>query len=342
MAKCKDHNELAHEFAYSEPNWSNSNRSGNMSYSGNTCWSYETKIAKKYPEHKILIISEYTYSNTTRKQIQELRSAFSHWTIFRSDELDLDDMIKDKLTQLKKYTRYKNHVKRFDNFTPFYKHDREKMLDLWRDINTLMDMGIVKKTALTDLDKKKLTICSNFEIARIEKLRRVRKSCFSCRDNVINYYLDQLKDTNYKTIHELVTAMGKIEYDVCIVRGEIQTVIAKYLGIFDKLGYCTHNRYESVFGELVWIADNQIVTSKGIYLAAGMYADTIYRFAKLYLAGKYDVLLHKHIHVYEITQANEFGVKIGCHTIQRAFIEHFIKEYEIYKENQNENISHSS
>lgn len=337
MAKCKDHNELAHEFAYSRPHESNENRSGNMSYDGNTCWSYETKIAKKYPEHRILIISEYTYSNTTRKQIGELRSAFSHWTIFRSDELDLDDMIKDKLTQLKKYTRNKKHVKRFDNFTPFYKHDREKMLDLWRDINTLIDKGIIKETVLTDLDKKKLTICSNFEIARIEKLRRVRKSRFSCRDSVINYYLEQLKDTNYKTIGELIAAIGEVVYDVCIVRGEIYTVIAKYLGIFDKLGYCSYNRYESVFGEMVWFTNNhQIVTSKGIYLDAKMYADTIYRFAKLYLAGKYDFLLHKHIHVYEITQANEFGVKIGCHTIQRAFIEHFIKEYEIYKENQND------
>lgn len=335
MAKCKDHNELAHEFAYSEPDWSNENRSGNMSYSGNSCWSYSTKIAKKYPEYKILIISECTYSNTTRKQIQELRSAFSHWTIFRSDELDLDDMIKDKLTQLKKFTRNKNHVKRFENFIPFYKHDRERMLSLAADITTLIDKGIIKRSVLTDLDRKKLTICSNFESKRIIKLQNASKSRFSCRDSVIDYYLDQLKDTNYTTIQELVTAMGEIKHDVCIVRGEIQTVIAKYLGIFDKLGYCTYNRYESVFGELVWIADNQIVTSKGIYLSAGMYADTIYRLAKLYLVGKYDFLLHKHIHVYEITQANEFGVKIGCHTIQRAFIEHFIKEYEKYKEVQN-------
>lgn len=335
MAKCKDHNELAHEFAYSEPNERNENRSGNMSYSGNTCWSYATEIAKKYPEHRILIISEYTYSNTTRKQIQELLLAFSHWTIFKSDKLDLDDMVKDKLTQLKKYTRNKKHVKRVNDFTPFYKHDRVKMISLWRDILTLIDKGILKKTTLTDLDKKKLTTCVNYEADRITKLQRVRKARFICRDNVINYYLEQLKDTNYKTIHELMTDIGKIEHNVCIVRGEIQTVIAKYLGIFDKLGYCSHNRYESVFGELVWIANDQIITSKGIYLEAEKYADTIYRFAKLYLVGKYDLLLHKHIHVYEITQANEFGVKVGCHTIQRAFIEHFIKEYEIYKENQN-------
>lgn len=335
MAKCKNHIELAHEFAYSRPDECNQTRSGNMSYDGDICWSYETEIAEKYPEHQILIISEYTYSNTTRKQISELRSAFSHWTIFRSNELDLDDMVKDKLTQLKKFTRNKNYVKRVDRFTPFYKHDREKMLSLWEDVYKLMDLGIIKRTAITRFDKKKIVICSNYELARIEKLRRGRKSRNSCRDRVINYYLDQLKDTNYKTIQELVTAMGKIEYDVCIVRGEIQTVIAKYLGIFDKLGYKSYNRYESVFGELVWIANNQIVTSKGIYLAAGLYADTIYRLAKLYLVGKYDVLLHKHIHVYEITQANEFGVKIGCHTIQRAFIEHFIKEYEVYKESQN-------
>lgn len=88
---------------------------------------------------------------------------------------------------------------------------------------------------------------------------------------------------------------------------------------------------------MVWIYEGMICTNKGICLPVDKYLDPIYRLLKLYLVGKHDQLVGKHIHSYEILFSDDDDkIQIGCHTFQRPFIEQFEIEYNLYKkENQN-------
>lgn len=333
MAKCKDHNELAHEFAYSEPNWSNENRSGNMSYSGDTCWSYETKIAKKYPKDKIIIITEYTYSNTTRRQIQELLSAFSHWTIIRSNILDLSDTLIDKYTELHKYTRKAEHCYRLKGtMIPNTASHRQRLLDLFGTVDMFIFKGYIDPKHITEDDKAVHEAVLKYEEKLASNRYNRHINHWRCRQDIIDECIDLFKHNGCSSIGEIIAkSKDIIKQKDKIGKGEYQEVIATLLGIKNRLIRKSDDRRENVYGEMVWIYEGMICTNKGICLPVDKYLDTIYRLLKLYLVGKHDLLVGKHIHSYEILFSDDDKIQIGCHTFQRPFIEQFEIEYNLYK-----------
>lgn len=69
--------EVAHLFAArrKEGDWGR-NSSDSVSFQGDSYYSYSTRIAERYVDKDIVLVSSGTYSNTTARHLSDLRSAF--------------------------------------------------------------------------------------------------------------------------------------------------------------------------------------------------------------------------------------------------------------------------
>ena len=83
-----DYSGLCHWWAYNYG--SKSTASNKMHASGNSIYSYETIVATMYDTPKsntrTVLISDYSYSNTTRTHVSEIRKAVSHMNIIYASE----------------------------------------------------------------------------------------------------------------------------------------------------------------------------------------------------------------------------------------------------------------
>ena len=97
---------LCHAYVYAFEDEYGRNKGDTCHFDGNSFYSYETEVCRKYPEKSIAIMNNKWYSTTTSKQTYLLVRAFpSNWTVLYYPEVDIKKIpahIKETIKNLTK------------------------------------------------------------------------------------------------------------------------------------------------------------------------------------------------------------------------------------------------
>ena len=341
---------LCHAYVYADENEYGRNNGNSCHFDGNSFYSYETEVCRKYPEKSIAIMESEWYSTTTSRQIWHLVRAFpDNWTVLYYPEVDIKKIpahIKETIKNLTK----KRLNKQNKNGIFKRKLDRDICFNIQQIINA--DIVKVPETIKALVDKN-----VEFELARKRKLEEQREERYERE-------LKAIKEDNQKAIdcfiqekQSDIESCKKQLYDGEITLSQAVPIVkeifnnfwhnnpelnTRYVKTIDVRKYAygqifgTIDNCKELFGydrniDVVWLQDgNRIMTDR--YVSFELTIETLKqfkKFAKIYLTQPTNnILIGRHVHYYQIHNYNPEYIVIGCHLFTYKNIELLYKELE--------------
>lgn len=347
------HNEaVAHAFVYAGPTESGTNPNQTMWFNGDTLYSYQTPIAKKYAKSRVVVIHTTRISTTTSCQTWLVRKAFDEsWTVIRCDCLNL-----------KKIPAYiKNQLKEMMKVFPKNKDDKD-ILNSVDSRRLCSDYGAVCAGIGYSLPEKyDQFVKKNIEYenqriqqvnaARLEKERKrqeeLKRNCEVYIQEIqelpsFNELQEYKHKTNqlfledfYKDIKYLLVSFaeskGKSMYS------EEMRFVHKHL-IHSFLDITTHTSDDILYYDLVFLSQESPKTfnvKTDRYIDFPIAETMVNYFIKLcntYIENPTNTdLLGKHVGPYTIRGCNDDHIRVGCHIFHKNQIILFLKELEYAK-----------
>ena len=324
--------ELAHYFAYAEEHEEGMTSCDRMSFKGNKVYSYSTQIAERAinkDNQKVLLVTENRHSNTTIKQISILtqswaynhiympskRSFYSSWT---QTEFNPIEAIKIYLDRLKEYDLLKKDDRQsfkasFNNINNFDIDDN--LLNQVNEYKNIYDDLLVSEDKYKSLARKESAKkASEAKKEYKEKYKPIIESLtYTQKIRLIydnSFYMDSIN------ILEKLTSTEQNK-----IKEYIKKDIPEYIeNNYNRLSY-------------IWIENNTIKTSLRITIDNTIEFKKCIRLMHAYLKCNNQECLNKFTGLkingmYEIQQANNEFVKVGCHTIPKQNIIELLKEFE--------------
>lgn len=341
---------LCHAYVYAGEDEYGRNKGNTCRFDGNSFYSYETEICRKYPEKSIAVINSTWYSTTTSQQTWRLRRAFpDNWTLLFYPEVDIKKIpahIKETIKNLTKKCLDKQ------NAEGIFKRKLDR--DICFNIQQIINADIVKvPQTIKDLVDKNV----EFELARKKKLRELQEKRYCQILEATKKDTQRMVDVFIKERQTFLEHCKKHLYDGDITLSKAMPIlkglfnnfcsdhfelITKYVNSNDVKKYVyeqifgTINNCKEIFGyerdiDVVWLQDNnRIMTNR--YVSFELTNETLKQFRKLakyYLENPTDSsLVGKHVRHYCIGDYNPEYIVIGCHLFTYKNIELLYKELE--------------
>lgn len=347
------HNEaVAHAFVYAGPTESGTNPNQTMWFNGDTLYSYQTPIAKKYAKSRVVVIHTTRISTTTSHQTWLVRKAFDEsWTVIRCDCLDL-----------KKIPAYiKNQLKEMMKVFPKKKDDKDVLNSVDSRI-LCSDYGAVCAAIGYSLPEKydqfvkKNIVYENHRIqqvnaARLEKERKrqeeLKKICEEYIQEIqkeplfkklqeYRHKTDQLfLEDFYKSANDLLVTFAKSK-DKSTYSEEIRYVHRYLMHLFLDIDVNTNK--DIYYYDLVFLSQTapktfNVKTDRYIdFPIAETMVNYFIKLCNMYIENPTNTeLLGKHVGPYTIRGCNDDHIKVGCHIFHKNQIILFLKELEYAK-----------
>lgn len=360
MKRYSQNEAVAHAFVYAGPTESGTNPNQTMWFNGDTLYSYQTPIAKKYPEKRMVVIHTTRISTTTSHQTWLVNRAFDDsWTVIRCDCLDL-----------KKIPTYiKNQLKEMMKVFPKRKDDKDILNNVdSRDLcynYSVICAGIgyslpekyaqfVKKNV--DYETQRI---QKVNAARLEKERKrqeeLKRTCEAyvqeIKEEPLYKILQEYKHTTdqlfledfYKFLEDLLLTFARSK-DKSTYSDEMRYMhrylMHSFIDIDINADECAYY-YDFVFLSQTSPKTFNVKTDR--YINFPITETMVNHFIKLcnmYIEDPNNGdILGKHVGPYTIRSYNDNQIRIGCHIFHRNQIILFLKELEFAKkcmEDQND------
>lgn len=343
---------VAHAFVYAGLTESGTNPKQTMWFNGDTLYSYQTPIAKKYPEKRIVVIHTTRISTTTSQQTWLVNRAFDEsWAVIRCDCLDL-----------KKIPTYiKTQIKEMMKAFPKKKDDKDILNDV-ASRTLCSDYGAVCAEIGYNLPEKYAQFVKKnieYENQRIQKANAARMEKEHKRQEEVKrnceVYVQEIQEMSiFKELQKYKHKTNQLFLEDFYK--SLEDLLHTFARSKDKSTYsdemCYIHRYL-----MHSFLDVDVDTDKGIYyydfvflsqtspktfnVKTDRYIDfpitetMVNHFIKLcnmYVEDyDYNELLGKHVGPYTIRYCNDEHIKVGCHIFHKNQIILFLKELEYAK-----------